>query len=125
MAIYGDMKELIPEITPQDAKTAAKIGAENIYHFACHSFLYGSNPKEALKDLFKGIVFVIQAKYFFETGEFVLTKKELYSKLDGIEKQLLYQALNKGDIDDFTFEQTEKSYSMLIDFCSTIIKQYN
>ena len=125
MAIYGDMKELIPEITPQDAKTAAKIGAENIYHFACHSFLYGSNPKEALKDLLKGIVFVIQAKYFFETGEFVLTKKELYSKLDGVEKQLLYQALNKDNIDDFSIEQTEKSYSMLIDFCSTIIKQYN
>lgn len=125
LPIFGDMKKLIPEITTQDAKIAAKIGAENIYHFACHSFLYSSTPKDALKDLIKGIVFVIQAKYFFETGEFVLTKKSLYDKLEGTEKQLLYQALNKENIDDFTIEQTEKIYSMLIDFCSAIINQYN
>ena len=36
-AIYGQMKALIPEITTNDARIAAKIGAQNVYHMACHS----------------------------------------------------------------------------------------
>lgn len=124
-AVYGDMKDLIPEITADDAKFAAKIGAQNVYHMACHSYLYNDDPKAVLKDLYKSIAFVLQAEYFVQSGEYVLTKKELYTKLPAAEKEIMEPALNRNIIDDFTQEQIEASYAELIEFCSKIIKRYN
>ena len=75
-AIYGQMKDLIPEITTNDARIAAKIGAQNVYHMACHSYLYNKDLKSVLKNLYKSVVFVIKAEYFAQTGEYILAKKD-------------------------------------------------
>ena len=124
-AIYGQMKDLIPEITTNDARIAAKIGAQNVYHMACHSYLYNKDPKSVLKNLYKSIVFVIKAEYFAQTGEYILAKKDLYEKLNSEEKEIIMPALNPDIIDNYTQEQLEEGYGRLIKFCSYIIKRYN
>ena len=124
-AIYGQMKDLIPEITTNDARIAAKIGAQNVYHMACHSYLYNKDLKSVLKNLYKSIVFVIKAEYFAQTGEYILAKKDLYEKLNSEEKEIIMPALNPDIIDNYTQEQLEEGYGRLIKFCSYIIKRYN
>lgn len=120
-SVYGDIHQLIPQITQNDAVIAAKIGAENIYHFACHNFLYSNDCKQALKCLYKNIVFVVKAKYFAQNGEYILTKKEMCTRLCGMEKEILDIAVKPDIIDGFSPEQIEESYALLIDFCSGII----
>ncbi len=124
LPVYGELKDLIPQITKNDAKTAAKIGAENIYHFACHSFIYSQDPKEGLNQIYKSIVFVIQAKYFYESGEYILTKKELLNRISGIEKNILETSINRNDIPNFSEDKIENSYSCIINYCSYIIKDF-
>ena len=124
-AIYGQMKDLIPEITTNDARIAAKIGAQNVYHMACHSYLYNKDLKSVLKNLYKSVVFVIKAEYFAQTGEYILAKKDLYEKLNSKEKEIIMPALNPDIIDNYTQEQLEEGYGRLIKFCSYIIKRYN
>ena len=124
-AIYGQMKDLIPEITTNDARIAAKIGAQNVYHMACHSYLYNKDLKSVLKNLYKSVVFVIKAEYFAQTGEYILAKKDLYEKLNSEEKEIIMPALNPDIIDNYTQEQLEEGYDRLIKFCSYIIKRYN
>ncbi len=124
-AIYGQMKDLIPEITTNDARIAAKIGAQNVYHMACHSYLYNKDLKSVLKNLYKSVVFVIKAEYFAQTGEYILAKKDLYEKLNSEEKEIIMPALNPDIIDNYTQEQLEEGYGRLIKFCSYIIKRYN
>ena len=122
--IYGDMKELIPTITKEDAKTAAKIGTENIYHMACHSFLHSNDTKESLKELYKAVFFVLQAKYYYENGIYISSKQELTVKLSSIEKEISQISQSKQSIDNFTQEEINNSYKKLINFCSQLLKEY-
>ena len=124
VSVYGKLEDFIPEISQKDATTAAKTGAENVYHLACHSFLYDKDRKTSLKQLYKSIVFTIQAKYFSETKEYILTKDELFKKVTGIEKELLEISMKKDDIETFSVKEIENSYSVLIDFCADIIRRF-
>ena len=118
------MKKLIPTITKEDAKTAAKIGTENIYHMACHSFLHSNDTKESLKELYKAVFFVLQAKYYYENKIYISSKQELTVKLSGIEKEISQISQSKQSIDNFTQEEINNSYKNLINFCSQLLKEY-
>lgn len=116
--LFGDMKELIPALTKEDAKNAMRIGLQGLYHMACHSFLYSTDKKQSLIELYKGIFFVLQAKYFYENEEYILSKKELVENFSGIESEILKISLNRDSINDYTSEQIDNCYEMLISFCS-------
>lgn len=116
--LYGNLKDLIPALTKEDAKTAMKIGAQGIYHMACHCFLYSEDKKQSLIELYKGIFFVLQAKHFYENEEYILSKKELLNRFIGIEREILEISKNRDGIKDYSSEQVHNAYNLLIGFCS-------
>lgn len=120
--IEGDLKNLIPIITKADAKEAAKIGAQTLYHMACHSFLYDKDHKESLIGLYKMVFFTIQAAYFYKNGEYILAKDTLLSKLSGRDKEILEISKHREEIQNYTPENIEESYKKLIAYCSNILK---
>lgn len=92
--IYGDIKVLITPPSKEDIKTAVKANSETLYHAVCHAFLYDRDPIESLKPLYKMIFFILQAKYFLKTGEYILTKKELLNNLTGTDENILKNAVS-------------------------------
>ena len=122
-ALYGDLKNIIPELKKEDSKLAVKIGSENLYHAVCHSFLYGKDRKSDLKVILKSLFFVLQAKFYFQNGTYINTKKELFEKLSGDEKNLIALSLDLENVDNFEEEQIRKTYGSLIKFLSENIKK--
>lgn len=121
--IYGSLENLIPALTKEDSLQAARIGAQNIYHTAIHSFLYSQDKKCSLSELYKGIFFVLQSKHFYEKNEYVLSKNELYEKLSCDDKKILEISRNRESIQTFSEKQIEDAFSLLIEFCSNIIRK--
>ena len=121
--LYGDLKALLPLLSRDDAEQAAKIGAQNLYHTAVHSFLYSKDKKIILSDLYKAAFFVLQAQYFYEKGEYILNKKELFERLSEKEtgKEILAISLKRELIKDFSPEQTKEAFSLLLEFCQQIL----
>ncbi len=59
--VRGDLRELLPPLTRRDAWDALQVGASALYHGACHAWLYGSDPKEALPGLGKAAFFCLRS----------------------------------------------------------------
>lgn len=85
---YGDISYLIDGISDTDVIRSVLSGACNLYHAACHNFLHEKNT-EILSALYKGLFFVMRAKYFCESGVFVRKKSELISLLPEDERLVL------------------------------------
>ena len=95
--IYGSIDYLLPLLDKIDVQRAIKIGACNLYHACCHNFIY-ENDSEILSALYKSTFFILQAKYFVETGKYISSKVELVKKLNGIDKEILIICINRKDI---------------------------
>ena len=62
------------------------------YHAACHNMLH-EQSREVLMELYKTSVFTIQAEYFLKTGNYLRRKAELFPKLNGLDREILYIAI--------------------------------
>ena len=121
-ALYGNLDDIVQKPDKKDAAQAVYIGAQGVYHAACHSFLYSDDLKRSLYELYKQLFFILQAKYFIESGEYILSKKELFQKLSGVEKKMTGICLNRDEIFNFDAKDVESAYCMLIEFCSQQIR---
>lgn len=92
-AVYKDMDFLLPLIQKEHVKQAVLIGACNIYHACCHNIVHEKDT-EILKALYKQASFVLQAKYFFDTGHYISKKRDLIDKLCESDKAILQAHLN-------------------------------
>lgn len=88
ISIYGELEFLTPLIKKENIKQAILIGSCNIYHTCCHNIIHEKST-EILKSLFKQSIFVLQAKYYYNTNTYIKTKKELLNKLDLEDKLIL------------------------------------
>lgn len=86
--IYGDLNWLGSMLKRQDAVNAVKVGICNIYHMCVHNSIH-EKEKEILKNLYKSARFVLQAKYYLESGEYIKTKAELLQRLTGRDKEMM------------------------------------
>lgn len=76
--IKGNLDVLLEKIDKRSVRRAIKIGACNIYHACVHNFVHEKND-DILRSLYKSAVFVIQAVWFYETGNYIKSKTELQS----------------------------------------------
>lgn len=97
-SLIGNLQDIIIQPSTEDIKQAVKIGSENLYHAAVHSFVHAGNLAQDLQNMYKMTFFILQAKYFIEYQNYVKTKKELYQCLTGIDKEILYICINKDGI---------------------------
>lgn len=114
---YGNLEELKTRFGMVDARRAVRIGACGIYHACAHNRLH-EKSEELLRGLYKSAFFTLRADYFCRTGEFVRTKSELLSLLDGEEHAIL--AAGMGDADGSFAEQSET----LLTWASSMIQTY-
>lgn len=121
--LFGKINDIVPPITEEDIKKSVKTSAQNLYHAACHSFLFDENLSASLAGLYKMTFFILQSKYFLRTQEYIPTKKLLVEKLDGTDRQILDICINKDQIKNRPVEktETERLYKNLIDWCSDLI----
>ena len=124
-SLIGNLQDLIQPPTIEDAKQAVKIGSENLYHTAVHSFIHSNNRAEDLKNLYKSTFFILQAKYFIEAKKYIPTKNELSELLNGIDRDILNTCINGNNINEKTTIELENLYKMLIQWSSDNIKMFS
>ena len=66
-ALYGSLSEVGALLCPRDARAALHMGAANVYHAACHSFLF-EDVSANLPALYKAAFFVLQTQAFAASG---------------------------------------------------------
>ena len=113
-SIIGNLQDIIIQPSMEDIKQAVKIGSENLYHAAVHSFVHSGNIAQDLQNMYKMTFFILQAKYFIECQNYVKTKKELSQCLTGLDKEILDICINKDEIIYSENVNLESLYEKLI-----------
>ena len=121
--IYGSIDYLLPLIDKEDVKRAVKIGACNLYHACCHNFLYENSP-EILSALYKSSFFILQAKYFDETNQYIGSKTDLEKQLDGIDKEILNICMDRKKLTAMDEVGLVLYYDKIISWSSEILQSY-
>lgn len=87
-AIAGSLSELISVPTPEDARLAIQIGACNLYHGCSHNYLHAEDTN-VLVALYKAAFFVLQAKHFCASGEYIKSRCALEQTVTGDDLRVL------------------------------------
>ena len=101
----------------QYAHEAVHLGACNIYHACCHNYLHEREP-EILKACCKSAFFVLQARYYLETGAYISRKADLLDRLAGADRAVLESLLSGAFAERFT-----ECSGLLLDWASGLIRQ--
>ncbi|MEN6621040.1 MAG: nucleotidyltransferase domain-containing protein [Smithella sp.] len=121
--IYGSIDYLLPLINKDDVKRAIKIGACNLYHACCHNFIY-EDSSEMLSALYKSVFFILQAKYFDETNQYISSKTELVKYLNGLDKEILNICLDRKKLTVMDGTDLVSYYDKIIAWSSKLIQTY-
>jgi len=113
---FGTLNDLIPAYTEQDIRNFIKLSLNNLYHEICHRYIHAdmNSNIEALPMAYKGAFFILQNLYYVTHGEFIMTKGELLSLLDGKHRAVLQRALDmqRGIVFDF-----QECFELLFSWC--------
>ncbi len=116
-SLYGKLEDIIQPPSLDEIKQSIKISSENLYHATVHSFVHSNNYVEDLQNLYKMTFFILQAKYFVQTNNYIQTKKQLVEQLNETEKEILNICINKEYI-MYSQSEIETLYCKLIEWCS-------
>jgi hypothetical protein len=118
---YGTLATLVPSYTDEDIRNYVKLSAGNLYHEICHSFIYSAPEKNCAKIAasYKQAFYILQNKHYLQTGEYVITKKELLPRLEGLDRNVLETAMNINENTGF-----EKAFKLLFDWCRETIANF-
>ena len=120
-SLYGKLEDIIQPPSLDEIKQSIKISSENLYHSSVHSFVHSNNYVEDLQNLYKMTFFILQAKYFVQTNNYIPTKKQLVEQLNETEKEILNICINKENILNYSQSEIETLYCKLIEWCSSNI----
>lgn len=121
--IYGSIDFLRPLINKDDVKRAIKIGACNLYHACCHDFIYGDSS-ETLSALYKSAFFILQAKYFDETNQYIGSKTDLVKCLNGIDKEILSICMDRKKLTAMDGTELVSYYDKILAWSSKLLQTY-
>lgn len=121
-AVFGDLSSIVSPLSKDDIITAVRNGAGNIYHAACHSFLYDQDLVSPLNVLYKTAFFVLQARYYLKNGRYVRTKKELLPQLAGEDKDILQACLDRHNFAEYPPLRINDLYEKLIRWSADCLK---
>ena len=96
--VKGNLDELLLLIKDSDIDRAIKTGVCNIYHGCVHNMLHNRN-EDIVRGLYKSASFVIQAKHFRQTGEYIHLVKDLIKSTTDEDRVILeiFSQLKKGE----------------------------
>jgi len=114
-SLFRNLEDIIQPPSVADIEKSIKTSYENLYHYVTHSFVHSDDYVKDIQNLSKMAFFILQAKYFVETNNYIPTRKQLLECLSGIDKEILDICINKEII------EIEKFYNKLITWCSNNI----
>lgn len=117
-SLYGKLEDIIQPPSLDEIKQSIKTSSENLYHATVHSFVHSNNYVEDLQNLYKMTFFILQAKYFVQTNNYISTKKQLVEQLNETEKEILNICINKENILNYSQSEIETLYCKLIEWYS-------
>ncbi len=120
--IKGSLDAIFETIGTGDIERGIRTGACNIYHMACHNMIH-EQQIGILADLYKAAVFVIQAQYYLKTGKYIGRATELFPKLSGQSREILYIAIamkKAGERRKLTLDELSEK---LIQWTSLVIRE--
>lgn len=117
--ILGSLDGLLPPLDHDVLTQAITIGASNLYHGACHSFLYSSNNLEQLRTLYKYAFFLLRLVHFAQGNSYVAAGRDLLPRLVGTDQEILTLSLHR---DAFAPDQAAELYEKLISWSSQILR---
>lgn len=99
--LFGSLGVLARRLDREAVQRAVRVGACNIYHGCVHNYLHGENCL-ALMGLYKCAVFVVQARVFLETGNYIARSAELMNFLPESDREIVdtYRAMKMGETFD-------------------------
>lgn len=80
--VKGDLEKLVSLPGKQAAREAVRLGAANLYHGACHAYLYGAANPDSLRELYKAAFFLLRMAWYLETGAWPPTGRTLSMALE-------------------------------------------
>ena len=121
--VWGNLLDWIPALTAGSLREALQIGVSNLYHAACHTYLYHENPKTALSALGKQAFFCLRFCSLLKDGVYRAAKKDLFPCLDSREKALLSLSLEPERTAGFSDKETADAYTLLLQWCGDILSK--
>lgn len=119
---YGSLDDIISVPTDTDARAAVLMGACNLYHMCSHNYLHGGDIK-MLRALYKSAFFVMQAKHFSETGDYVKSHSALKDVLTGRDLSVS-QAAEQVKLADISQTALERYSERLLEWTHQLIGEY-
>lgn len=114
--VVGELAPYLPEFTDGDRREALRIGAANLYHAVCHTYLYG-DLAGALPGLLKSAFFCLRLWALVRDGGYRATRAELAGALSGRERRILDMLAGPRP------DNVGEAYSLLIDWSSEALRQ--
>jgi uncharacterized protein len=119
---YGSLDDIITVPADADARAAVLMGACNLYHMCSHNYLHGGDM-ETLRALYKSAFFVLQAKHFAETGDYVKSHSVLKDVLTGTDLSVSQTAeqIKNASVSSVTLERYSE---LLLQWTHKLIREY-
>ncbi len=119
---FGCLQDLLPSFTPEDERNYVKLSLNNLYHALCHRYIHASREANivSLPMAGKAAFFILQNLYYLQTGQFVLTQKELATKLTGEDKRVMDLVLQLKSGEPFDFEPC---FALLFHWCQHALQR--
>lgn len=118
---FGNLRELVPEYSEQDVRNFVKFSLNNLYHEICHRYIHAPKEKsiQALPFTYKGVFFILQNLHYLRTGEFVGSKAELLTRLEGKDRAVLERLMQYQGGENCDFVQ---SLELLFNWCQETLQ---
>lgn len=120
--LYGSIDRVLELISERDAAGAVRMGASNLYHAACHSYVF-EDGRSRLPSLLKQAFFTLQAVVYLKDGVYLSDKAEMSARLRGLDAQVL-KAVAAKDAADKGGDDVTQYYDMLIRWCQELLERY-
>lgn len=119
---YGRLDDFLPPVSTEDIRLGVSISASALVHMLTHSYLYAENEAKAsiLKEACKSAFFILRVSNYLATGVYSDSKKDLFSRLDGDEKEILAAGMDFPAWVNAHSEQ--EAFTMLLEWSQTVMR---
>ena len=116
--VWGNLLDWIPALTAGSLREALQIGVSNLYHAACHTYLYHENPKTALSALGKQAFFCLRFCSLLKDGVYRAAKRSFPLPGQPGESAALL-SLEPERTAGFSDKETADAYTLLLQWVGT------
>ena len=111
--LFGTLAGLLPDASHADEINYVKLSLGNLYHELCHRYIHTDreNNIRKFRGTCKQLFFLIQNLHYLESGDFIVTKKELKENVSEEDRRMLEMSELEDGFD------YDKAFSSVLAWC--------